>query len=137
MDTPIATDSVVLGRILSRQARYRPDHLAVVFEHERLSYAALDGGVNRWANALSGLGVARGDRVATLWRARSVIDWNQWGRCNLEADDSVRAYRHHWKDSQMARPDISGPLHGGFASWVLEIPPPKPPEPAAKDRQRL
>ena len=66
MDTPIATNSLVLGRILSRQARYRPDHLAVVFEDERLTYAEFNAQVNRWANALSGLGVARGDRVATL-----------------------------------------------------------------------
>jgi len=66
MDTPIATNSLVLGRILSRQARYRPDHPAVVFEDERLSYAAFNAVVNRWANALSGLGIGRGDRVATV-----------------------------------------------------------------------
>ena len=66
MDTPIAINSLVLGRLLSRQARYRPDHLAVAFEDERLSYAELNARVNRWAHALNGLGVARGDRVATL-----------------------------------------------------------------------
>jgi non-ribosomal peptide synthetase component F len=49
MDTPIATNSLVLGRLLSRQARYRPDHLAVAFEDERLSYAELNARVNRWA----------------------------------------------------------------------------------------
>lgn len=66
MDTPIATNSLVLGRILTRQARYRPNHLAVAFENQRLSYAEFNAAVNRWTNALSGLGVARGDRVATL-----------------------------------------------------------------------
>ena len=66
MDTPIATNSLVLGRILSRQARYRPDHLAVVFENERLTYAEFNALVNRWANALSSLDVVRGDRVATI-----------------------------------------------------------------------
>jgi len=76
MDTPIATSSLVLGRILSRQARYRPGHLAVVFENERLTYAEFNALVNRWANALSGLGVVRGDRVATIQRVHC-------GRCDL------------------------------------------------------
>src|SRR3982751_4014686 len=66
MDTPIATNSLVLGRILCRHARYRPHHPAVAFEDQRLSYAEFNTVVNRWANALTGLGVARGDRVATL-----------------------------------------------------------------------
>ena len=66
MDTPIATNSLVLGRILTRQARYRANHPAVTFEDERLSYAEFNQRVNRWANALTGLGVGRGDRVATL-----------------------------------------------------------------------
>ena len=54
MDTPIATNSLVLGRILCRHARYRPHHPAVAFEDQRLSYAAFNAVVNRWANALSG-----------------------------------------------------------------------------------
>src|SRR4051812_20351372 len=66
MDTPIATNSLVLGRILTRHARYRPHHPAVAFENQRLSYAGFNVLVNRWANALGGLGVVRGDRVATL-----------------------------------------------------------------------
>jgi len=66
MDTPIATNSLVLGRILTRQARYRPNHPAVTFENQRLTWSEFNERVNRWANALTGLGVARGDRVATL-----------------------------------------------------------------------
>lgn len=66
MDTPIATNSLVVSRILARHARYRPNHPCVAFENERLSYAAFNEQVNRWANALTGLGVARGDRVATV-----------------------------------------------------------------------
>ena len=70
MDTPIATDALVLGRLLERHARYRPKHPAVVVGEganaERLSYAEFDAHVNRWANALAALGVARGDRVATI-----------------------------------------------------------------------
>jgi long-chain acyl-CoA synthetase len=66
MDTPIATNSLVLGRILSRHARYRPNHLAVVFGGTRLSYDEFNAEVNRWANSLAGLGVTRGAGVATL-----------------------------------------------------------------------
>ncbi|MFO1323650.1 MAG: AMP-binding protein [Burkholderiales bacterium] len=73
MDTPIAFDSLCLGGLPARHARYRPRHTAVVVagrspgEPEvRLDWREFDGYVNRWANALAGLGVARGDRVATV-----------------------------------------------------------------------
>ena len=66
MDTPIATNSLTLGRLLKRHARYRPSHTAVVIGNERLSYLRFNDFVNRWANALAALGVGRGDRVATI-----------------------------------------------------------------------
>jgi len=73
MDTPIATNSLVLGSLLARHARYRPHHTAVVVaghdggERElRLDWREFDAYVNRYANALASLGVARGDRVATV-----------------------------------------------------------------------
>ncbi|MFO1086682.1 MAG: AMP-binding protein [Reyranellaceae bacterium] len=66
METPIATNSLVLGRILSRHARYRGGHPAVAFGDRRLSYREFDRLVNRWANALASLGVVRGERVATI-----------------------------------------------------------------------
>ena len=73
MDTPIAHDSLCLGHLPARHARYRPHHTAVVVpprrpgDHEvRLTWRELDAYVNRWANALASLGVGRGDRVATV-----------------------------------------------------------------------
>jgi len=66
MDTPIATDSLVLGKLLERHARYRPEHTGVVVGDLRFTYRAFNDHVNRWANALTALGVARGDRVATI-----------------------------------------------------------------------
>ena len=66
MDTPIATNSLTLGRLLKRHARYRPSHTAVVIGNDRLSYLRFNDLVNRWANALAALGVGRGDRVATI-----------------------------------------------------------------------
>jgi acyl-CoA synthetase (AMP-forming)/AMP-acid ligase II len=73
MDTPIATNSLVMGSLPARHARYRPRHTAVVVaahgegEREiRLSWREFDAYVNRWANALASLGAGRGDRVATV-----------------------------------------------------------------------
>ena len=66
MQTPVATNSLVLGRVLARHARYRPNHTAVVFAGSRLSYADFNSYVNRWANALQARGIGRGDRVATV-----------------------------------------------------------------------
>jgi long-chain acyl-CoA synthetase len=66
MDSPIATNSLALGRLLKRHARYRPSHPAVVIGNEPLTYLQFNNFVNRWANALADLGVSRGDRVATI-----------------------------------------------------------------------
>jgi len=55
-----------LDTLLARHARYRPDHTAVVFEDERLTFAQLGERVNRVANALAGLGLAKGDKIATI-----------------------------------------------------------------------
>jgi long-chain acyl-CoA synthetase len=66
METPIATNSLALGRLLTRNARYRPSRTAVVINDERLSHRQFNDVVNRWANALALLGVGRGDRVATI-----------------------------------------------------------------------
>ena len=43
-----------------------PDRLAVVYEDRRITYERLQERVNRLANALAGLGVGPGDRVAML-----------------------------------------------------------------------
>jgi long-chain acyl-CoA synthetase len=73
METPIATRSLVMGSLPARHARYRPRHTAVIVgaqragEREiRLTWREFDAYVNRWANALTALGVGRGDRVATV-----------------------------------------------------------------------
>jgi long-chain acyl-CoA synthetase len=66
METPIATNSLTLSRLLTRHARYRPSHAAVVIDNERLTFLQFNDFVNRWANALTALGVGRGDRVTTI-----------------------------------------------------------------------
>jgi long-chain acyl-CoA synthetase len=57
---------VNISSLLSRHARYRPDHTAIVFEEERLTYKGFNRRVNRLANALVNLGVGKGEKVATI-----------------------------------------------------------------------
>lgn len=55
-----------IGSLLPRHARYRPDHLAIVFGEHRLTFREFNGRVNRLANGLLGSGVIKGDKVATI-----------------------------------------------------------------------
>ena len=55
-----------LGSLLTRHARYRSEHTALVCAGERLTFAELDRRVNRIAQVLCDAGLAKGDRVATL-----------------------------------------------------------------------
>jgi acyl-CoA synthetase (AMP-forming)/AMP-acid ligase II len=55
-----------IGSLITRHARYRPAHTAVVFEGARLSYAAFDARVNRLANGLLAAGIGKDDKVATV-----------------------------------------------------------------------
>ncbi len=55
-----------IGTLLPRHARYRPDHLALVFGEHRLTFRQLDARVNRLANALLAAGLRKGDKLATV-----------------------------------------------------------------------
>ena len=55
-----------LGLLFSRHARYRPDHLAIVFGEQRLTWLEFNRNINRLANALLDLGIRKGDKVATI-----------------------------------------------------------------------
>ena len=55
-----------VGDILRRTVGRYPDREAIVFRDVRLTYDELNRKVNRFANALTGLGVKKGDKVAIL-----------------------------------------------------------------------
>jgi long-chain acyl-CoA synthetase len=55
-----------IGTVLPRHAAFRPDHTAIIFEDQRLTYRQLHQSVNRVSNALSAAGIRKGDKVATL-----------------------------------------------------------------------
>lgn len=55
-----------IGTLLTRNARYRPDHTAVVFGQHRLSFRDFNRRVNRLAHAFLNLGLRKGEKIATL-----------------------------------------------------------------------
>ena len=89
MDTPIATNSLALGSLLERHARYRPHHVAVIApageRDVRLTWREFDRYVNRWANALAAQGVARGERVATVLGNSLALLATYWACAKLGA----------------------------------------------------
>jgi long-chain acyl-CoA synthetase len=57
---------IELASLVARQARYRPEATAVVFEGERLTYRQFWARVARVGNMLRSLGIGPGDKVATV-----------------------------------------------------------------------
>jgi long-chain acyl-CoA synthetase len=57
---------VNIGSLFKRHATYRPNHLAVVFEDQRLTWRQFNSSINRTANAFSRMGIKKGDKVATI-----------------------------------------------------------------------
>ena len=55
-----------LGLLLSRNARYRPNHIAVVCDGRRLTFDQLEQRVNRLSNALISIGLKKGDKLALI-----------------------------------------------------------------------
>jgi len=55
-----------LGLLLRRNARYRPDHIAVVCDGQRLTFSDLERRVNQLCNALLSLGLRKGDKLALI-----------------------------------------------------------------------
>lgn len=62
----IGVPQIPLHHLLRSAVRRFPKHTALLFEGARLSYRRLNREVNRFANALLSLGLARGGRVALL-----------------------------------------------------------------------
>lgn len=55
-----------IGTLITNHACYRPDHLAVVFDDYRLTWHEFNARVNKLANAFLNLGIAKGDKIATI-----------------------------------------------------------------------
>ena len=57
-------EKLTIPRALTRSARKFPDHTALNYMGKKITYKELDGLVNRFARALSDLGIEPGDKVA-------------------------------------------------------------------------
>ncbi len=57
---------LTLGDVLGLTAAKFPNHTALLFYGKKITYTELDGLVNRFAAALSEIGVKKGDRVALM-----------------------------------------------------------------------
>jgi len=55
-----------LGNVLAKTAEKYADHAALLFYGKKITYGELDALANRFARALTGLGVQKGDRVALM-----------------------------------------------------------------------
>lgn len=62
----IAYPDAALGAVLAETTAKYPRHTALLFFGRRIPYAELDQLATRFANALAGLGVRKGDRVALM-----------------------------------------------------------------------
>ena len=63
---PLDYPRMPYDRILSHGAERHPENVAVVFRDVSLTYRELDALTNRFARALTRLGVRKGDRVCLL-----------------------------------------------------------------------
>ncbi len=65
---PIHLDypDITLGGVLAQTAAKFPDHPALLFYGKKIAFAELDSLANRFARALIGLGIRKGDRIALM-----------------------------------------------------------------------
>lgn len=55
-----------ISQLLTRNAQYRPNHLAFVFNEKRLTYREFNASVNQLCHALLAIGITKGSKVSTL-----------------------------------------------------------------------
>ncbi|PQA88965.1 long-chain-fatty-acid--CoA ligase [Hyphococcus luteus] len=60
----------IIADLIREQARRQPDKTGLIFEGRRFTYGEMNERANRAAQALTALGVGRGDRI--VWLARNV-----------------------------------------------------------------
>ncbi len=62
----VAIPQIPVHRLLRSAVRRFPNRVALLAGDQRMTYAQLNKAVNRWANAMLGLGLQPGDRVALM-----------------------------------------------------------------------
>ena len=86
---------IPFGEMLWETAQRFPEKEAVIFQGQKISYRELDGLTNNIANAFSGLGVKKGDRVALYMtnRPEYIISFYAAARLGAVATPMNPAYK--------------------------------------------
>src|SRR2546427_1959483 len=116
--------ALLLGGIVRRQARNRPEGTRYVIGEERFPYRRLDAMANRLAHALRALGVGRGDRVATVAENRVEYPAIYFAVAKLGAIHVPVNFRYRAGEVRyvLAQSEASVLLHAdGFAGVVEEV----------------
>ncbi len=116
--------ALLLGEIVRRQARHRPERSAYVIGPERVTYRRLNAMANRLAHALRALGVGRGDRVATLAENRVEYPAIYFAVAKLGAIHVPVNFRYRAGEVRyvLAQSEVSVLLHADrFAGIVEEV----------------
>jgi len=100
------------SRILSRAVKSFPDRPALIDGDVRLTYRALGERVNRLANALCGMGLERGDRVA-------ILDWNSHRYAEAYYACAVAGLTFLPLNSRLAAPELEYIFNDSDARAVL------------------
>ena len=101
-----------LAQIVRRQARERPDAVAMVTPQRNWTYGELDAESSRVAQGLAALGVGPGDRVACLTRHMADCAFVLFGACKLGAV----CMPVNWR---LAAPEIEYIVDHGLAKFLM------------------
>src|SRR3989449_8799304 len=115
---------LLLGEIVRRQARHRPERTAYVIGPERVTYGRLNAMANRIAYALRARGVGRGDRVAALAENRVEYPAIYFAVAKLGAIHVPVNFRYRAGEVRyvLAQSEASVLLHAArFADTVEEV----------------
>jgi fatty-acyl-CoA synthase len=116
--------ALLLGDIVRRHARHRPERSAYTIGARRVTYRELNAMANRLAHALRAHGVARGDRVATLAQNRVEYPAIYFALGKLGAIHVPVNFRYRAGEVRyvLAQSEASVLLHAGeFAGSVEEV----------------
>lgn len=128
-DPAVTGQRCPVGDVLRTWAQERPDRLCCAMDDERLTFAEMDARADRVAAGLAAIGVAKGDRVATLAPNRIELLELFHGCARAGAIQvPLNAYlkgeflRHQLAQSRAKVIVVDGPGRAAIAPLVPELP---------------
>jgi fatty-acyl-CoA synthase len=114
--------ALLLGDVIRRHARHRPERTAYVIGEERVTYRRFDAMANRLAHTLRALGVGRGGRVAPLATNRVEYPAIYFAVAKLGAIHVPLNFRYRAGELRyaLAQSESSVLLHAGAFDGLVE-----------------